>query len=223
MAMELGIRSKCLCFSILVFIILHTAAADDGLGLCKVMNCGKGTCSNTSSSGQLLGFIPVCECDPGWKQPSIGVSLSFLPCVIPNCTIKMECGGKAAPSAPSPVNPPSSNSSADLLNPCKSGISVCGKGSCVVESAFGYRCHCNEGYANLFNMTAGPCLRSCSIGADCSQLGLGLGGNGSETAAPQSQTAGTQTDTSKGFVEDIPILITMAIALTVPFFLFLLG
>lgn len=222
--MELGMRSNCLGSVILVFIILHTAAADDDLGLCKIMNCGKGTCNNKTSSGQLFDFIPVCECDPGWTQPSIGFSLSFLPCVIPNCTIKVDCGGKIPSSAPSPVNPPSSNSSDSLLNPCKSGISVCGEGSCVAESEFGYRCHCNEGYENLFNMTAGPCLRPCSIGADCSQFGFSVGGNGSGTPPPQSQTAAPlfQTEASKGFMEDIPYLTTMAIALTIQFFQFLL-
>jgi hypothetical protein len=160
----------------------------------------------------------VCECDPGWKRPSFELAFFFLPCVIPNCTFEADCGGKAPSSAPSPANPPSSNYSGDLLNPCKSGISLCGEGSCVFEAAISYRCHCNEGYENLLNMTAGPCLRPCSIGADCSQLGFSVGGNRSGTAAPQSQT-----ETSKGFMEDIPILITMAIALIIPFFLFLLG
>lgn len=214
-------RSKRFFLAILVFIMLHTAAADDDdFGMCKIMNCGKGTCNNKSSS-ELIDLVPACECDPGWKQPSIaGVSLSFLPCVIPNCTFEADCGGKAPSSAPSPANPPSSSSSVDLLNACKLGIPVCGEGTCVFESMFSYRCNCNEGYENLLNMTAGPCFRQCSIGADCSQLGFSVGGKGSRAAAPQSPTAAPQS--SKGFMEDIPYLISIAIALTIRFSPFLL-
>lgn len=214
--MELETRNKCLGFAVLFFIMLHTAAADNDTGLCKIMNCGKGTCSK--SSVQLLDIIPVCECDEGWKQPSIGVSLSFLPCVIPNCTLTADCGGKAPSAAPSPVHDPPIKSPTDLLNPCKLGANVCGEGSCVVESEFGYSCKCSEGYENLLNMTSGPCLKPCSIGADCSQLGISVGGNGSGATAPQAQT-----DTSKGFMTDSPYLITMAMGLTIPCFLFLLG
>lgn len=209
-------RSNYLGSALLFFIMLHTVAADDDKGLCKILNCGKGTCNK--SSAQLLDIIPVCECDPGWKQPSIGVSLSFLPCVIPNCTLTDDCGGKVSSSAPTPVHHPPISSPTDLLNPCKLGASVCGEGSCVAESEFGYSCDCSEGYENLLNMTAGPCIKPCSIGADCSQLGISVGGNGSGTAAPQSQT-----DTSKGFMKDSPYLITMAIRLTILCFLLLLG
>lgn len=214
--MELGMRNNYLGSAILFFIMLQTAAAGNDTGLCKILNCGKGTCNK--SSAQSLGIIPVCECNPGWKQPSIGISLSFLPCVIPNCTLSDNCGGKVSSSAPSPVLSPPINSPTDLLNPCKLGASVCREGSCVVESEFGYSCNCREGYENLLNMTAGPCVKPCAIGADCSQLGISVGGNGSGTAAPQYQT-----DTSKGFMKDSQYLITMAIRLTIPCFLFLLG
>lgn len=209
-------RRKCMYFAILVLIMLHTAAADNGTGLCKLMNCGKGTC-NASSSVQFLNIVPVCECEAGWKQPSVGYSFSFLPCVIPNCTLTANCGGNAPSSAPTPVNHPPIKSPTDLLNPCKLGVSVCGKGSCAVESEFGYSCNCNEGYENLLNMTAGPCLKPCSIGADCSQLGIGFGGNGSGTTAPQAQT-----ESSKGFMKDTSYLVAMAVRLAIPCFLFLL-
>ncbi|GLJ44244.1 hypothetical protein SUGI_0924360 [Cryptomeria japonica] len=152
------------------------AALQIDSGLCKIVSCGKGRCNHTASDQPLGIIFPRCVCDDGWTQPSIGLSFSFLPCVIPNCSLDATCS-KAAP-APAPRH----RNSSDLLHPC--GYPVCGEGSCRKTSDYGYACDCDQGYENLLNMTAGPCIRACSIGADCSRLGISLTPSQTPTPTP---------------------------------------
>ncbi|XP_057816903.2 uncharacterized protein LOC131030209 [Cryptomeria japonica] len=127
-------------------------------GLCKEVNCIKGTCDDTLT-GNLSNLVPRCHCDPGWSQPDIGIAVPFLPCVIPNCTLNQNCSsGISSPAPPPPLIPPANHP------PCSA--SACGEGgSCQLTSNFSYVCKCSEGYVNLLNSTAAPCIRECKISA----------------------------------------------------------
>ncbi|KAH9298816.1 hypothetical protein KI387_030498 [Taxus chinensis] len=174
---------KTVLFLVLLFICSSSATADEDSGLCDKITCGKGRCKLFDL------FIPICECDHGWTQPAIGFPLPFLPCVIPNCSFDATCTPSTAPSSspapspspsPSPVLPPGKS----VLHPCE--FALCGEGFCEKTSDYGYKCNCDRGYENLMNMTTGPCIRECSVGADCWELGIsvGVGGSGYRTAAP---------------------------------------
>ncbi|XP_020548615.1 uncharacterized protein LOC110011766 isoform X2 [Sesamum indicum] len=144
--------------SFLLLVSIH--AKED---VCANVDCVKGTCVPYNSS--ILGFD--CECYSGWKKVQIG-PITFPTCVIPNCTLKLQCGNGAPPSPPPPAAaPPPFN----LLSPCN--LVWCGDGSCVANGT-GYYCQCNEGSTNLFNLTTLACFKGCSFGADCSGLGLNL-------------------------------------------------
>ncbi|EEC68425.1 hypothetical protein OsI_36603 [Oryza sativa Indica Group] len=65
-------------------------------------------------------------------------------------------------------------------------LQYCGDGgSCERSSEFGHRCACHDGFQNLLNDTSYPCYRQCSLGSDCSGLGISMF-NGSQpgTAPP---------------------------------------
>ncbi|PSR92753.1 Slit 2 protein like [Actinidia chinensis var. chinensis] len=134
-------------------------------GVCKEVECGKGTCKPSLNSTLLF----ECECDRGWKQsrPDDDNDLKFLPCVIPNCTLDYSCS-EAAP----PVQDKESRSNKSILDPCH--WSDCGGGTCNKTSAFTYKCECREGYYNLLKVDAFPCFRECAIGMDCAGLGITL-------------------------------------------------
>ncbi|RZC90494.1 hypothetical protein C5167_029625 [Papaver somniferum] len=141
--------------------------------VCKEIGCGKGKCVASMSSTNDLLHPFKCECEPGWKQTIGGGNntdhdfLQFLPCVIPNCTMDYSCNAAAEPPMPQLREPPSNES---LFDPCN--WAYCGHGSCIKSNAFGHKCECMEGYENLLNVTAFPCLRECAIGMDCLKLGI---------------------------------------------------
>ncbi|KAK9115663.1 hypothetical protein Sjap_014610 [Stephania japonica] len=122
--------------------------------------CGQGTCkpSNTTSI-----FPFECDCFPGWKPIKLGL-VTFPSCVLPNCTVDMNCGGSAPPSL-SPPFPPFPTLP-NFTDPC--ALTWCGDGTCVANETE-HLCKCNEGSGNLMNMTA----MACSLGADCSGIILG--------------------------------------------------
>ncbi|KAI3983681.1 hypothetical protein MKX01_001085 [Papaver californicum] len=143
--------------------------------VCKEIGCGKGKCkaSSISSSTNDLLHPFKCECEPGWKQ-TLGNNtdhdfLQFLPCVIPNCTMDYSCNSVADSPMPEIREPPSNES---LFDPCN--WAYCGEGSCIKSNTFGHKCKCKEGYENLLNVTAFPCLRECAIGMDCLKLGIAV-------------------------------------------------
>lgn len=131
--------------------------------VCKEVECGKGTCKPSNDSP--LYF--ACECNPGWMQtrPAHDDHLKFFPCVIPNCTLDYSCK-----EAPSPVQEKENRANLSLFDPCR--WTDCGGGSCNKTSKFTHTCECREGYYNLLNITTFPCLRECSIGLDCLNLGI---------------------------------------------------
>ncbi|XP_059650800.1 uncharacterized protein LOC132296631 [Cornus florida] len=131
--------------------------------VCKKVECGKGTCKPSSNST----FLFECVCDLGWKQtrPDNDDQLSFLPCVIPNCTLNYSCI-EAAP----PVQDKESRANESFFDPCH--WTDCGGGTCNRTSPFTHSCLCSEGYDNLLNVTAFPCFRECALGIDCSILGI---------------------------------------------------
>ncbi|KAF9618567.1 hypothetical protein IFM89_002262 [Coptis chinensis] len=146
--------------------------------VCKEVLCGKGKCKVSTNFS--LGYM--CECDQGWKQTTADAQkhFKFLPCVIPNCTLDYSC--TKAPSPSPQIKDPPKNSS--FLDPCN--WAYCGEGSCKKSDTFGYKCECQEGYANLLNDTALPCFSQCSLGMDCASLGITVQ---NKTASPNGASA----------------------------------
>ncbi|GLJ43152.1 hypothetical protein SUGI_0895680 [Cryptomeria japonica] len=209
------VKPNRLLLAIIVFVLcLHTALADSS-GLCKAVNCVMGTCDD-NFTGNLLDAVPRCNCNEDWTQPKLPIQLPFpipfLPCVIPNCTLSTSCSSAAPPLAPPPpLLPPA--------NPTPCTLSLCGEGGvCQNTSQFSYVCNCHEGYENLLNMPAAPCVRDCSMGGDCLKLGINLGGGGTPPAAPAPQASdnnkGSATPpslSSPGVANVIPSRIVMGI------------
>eukprot|EP00250_Pteridium_aquilinum_P015308 c22511_g2_i1 orf=269-940(-) len=147
--------------------------------LCGVVNCMKGTCLDSTS----LPFYQ-CQCDEGWQSP---LNVSWIPCVLPNCSINLGCDSSTnatAPPAPDPTNA--------SFNICS--LSICGDGECIPSgnATLAYECKCNPGSTNLLNMSNGYCLQPCSIGADCSNLNISLG------APPPPPPGTTSQNSSQG-------------------------
>uniref|UniRef100_A0A0E0FMF0 EGF-like domain-containing protein n=1 Tax=Oryza nivara TaxID=4536 RepID=A0A0E0FMF0_ORYNI len=166
------------------------AGAQNGDGSrCSKVRCGMGSCSE--SSDYVFGF--ACRCNPGWSRYHLGnLQFPFLPCVIPNCTINYSCQNGSSSPLPSPSPPPPpppppampSLTNLSIYDPCL--LQYCGDGgSCERSSEFGHRCACHDGFQNLLNDTSYPCYRQCSLGSDCSGLGISMF-NGSQpgTAPP---------------------------------------
>ncbi|XP_044496555.1 latent-transforming growth factor beta-binding protein 2-like [Mangifera indica] len=153
-----------LLLSLFIFNLSVPAVAES----CADVNCGQGTCKDSNSS--LLGF--ECDCNTGWKKLQIG-PLAFPSCVLPNCSIDLQCNNASSPPSSLPqLNDASSPlQSLPQLNVCL--LVWCGKGTCVANGT-GYSCQCSQGASNLFNNSTLACLESCSFGADCLALGLGL-------------------------------------------------
>lgn len=142
--------------------------------ICSTVACGKGNCTVAPGT---LGYR--CECDPGWTQLHVGDNLRFLPCVIPNCSIDSSCSNGSPAPAPTPLPAPKNFS----LDACE--LAYCGTGgTCRNGSGFSYHCECKKGYSNLLNMTTMPCFQKCSIGADCSRIGISFSNSSSNSPAP---------------------------------------
>lgn len=169
--------------------------------VCKEIACGKGKCVSSQNST----FSYECECDPGWKQYRADNDdyLKFLPCVIPNCTVNREC----AAAAPAPVQEKASKTNnTSIFDPCH--WIDCGGGSCNKTSAFTYSCICAQGFNNLLNATAFPCYKECSIGMDCSTLGISMSNTSTSSPPPAlSNNAGLK------LIEDSRWLIILLMSL----------
>ncbi|KAH7543230.1 uncharacterized protein LOC107412210 [Ziziphus jujuba] len=151
-----------------------------GAELCEEMECGKGTCKVDGSSP--IGFI--CECEANWKRTQDDEDdddLRFLPCVIPNCSLKYDGCQPAPPPVPEKEVP--RNISA--FDPCY--WAYCGEGKCTKNNTVSHShvCECNSGFFNLLNVTAFPCYSECTLGSDCESLGIKVANSnsGSESYA----------------------------------------
>ncbi|XP_059293364.1 uncharacterized protein LOC132046672 [Lycium ferocissimum] len=91
--------------------------------------------------------------------------------------MNFSCGEKEAPALA-----PDKRSNSSIFEPCH--WADCGGGSCNKTSSVTYSCDCQEGYYNLLNQTAFPCLKKCALGMDCAQLGIDVPNNNS--SAPPS-------------------------------------
>ncbi|XP_022143152.1 uncharacterized protein LOC111013088 [Momordica charantia] len=130
--------------------------------VCEEVNCGKGNC--TADAGYPFGFI--CNCDSGWKRTRDNDDdLTFLPCVIPNCSLNYGCQ-----PAPPPVPDKTVPRNSSFFDPCY--WAYCGEGECVKNKTYTHTCSCNPGYYNLLNTSAFPCYSDCTIGSDCAKLGI---------------------------------------------------
>ncbi|XP_050374126.1 uncharacterized protein LOC126791707 [Argentina anserina] len=153
--------------------------------VCKGVECGKGTCKPSSSST----FFFECQCDPGWKQIISENStdhFKFLPCVIPNCDLDYSCA-----DAPAPVSDKSNKANTSVFDPCY--WVDCGGGTCNKRSKLAYNCECGEGYYNLLNTTTFPCLKECSIGVNCANLGISLANKSTSPPTPAMAENGSLT------------------------------
>lgn len=142
--------------------ISPTVAAE----ICDDIECGKGTCK--ANGNFPLGYM--CECDSGWTRTSHHEDddddHKFLPCVIPNCTLNY---GSCQP-APPPVPEKEVPLNISAFDPCY--WAYCGEGTCSKNRTYGYRCDCNAGFYNLLNISVYPCYSECTLGSDCSRLGI---------------------------------------------------
>uniref|UniRef100_A0A0D9XTL6 EGF-like domain-containing protein n=1 Tax=Leersia perrieri TaxID=77586 RepID=A0A0D9XTL6_9ORYZ len=159
-------------------ILPNGVAAQNGDRKCSKVNCGMGSCSE--STDYVFGF--ACQCNAGWSRYHLGdLQFPFLPCVIPNCTINYTCQNGSSPPPP-PATPSLTNNS--IFDPCL--LQYCGDGgSCERTSDFTHRCACRDGFRNLLNDTSYPCYQQCSLGSDCSGLGISVyNGSRPGTAPP---------------------------------------
>jgi|UniRef100_A0A803PZ11 hypothetical protein len=133
--------------------------------MCKEMECGKGKCKWNGAFP--LGF--TCECDAGWKRTrdqDDEDDYPFLPCVIPNCTLNY---GGCQP-APPPVPEKEVPRNISAFDPCY--WAYCGEGTCTKNRTHTHMCQCKQGFSNLLNISAFPCYSECTLGSDCSRLGI---------------------------------------------------
>ncbi|OAY42114.1 uncharacterized protein LOC110623169 [Manihot esculenta] len=156
--------------SLLLVSLPVLALADDPLTpflqkICDEVECGKGTC--VADIKYPLGYM--CQCDRGWTRTTnddINTNLTFLPCVIPNCTLNYG-GCQEAPKPPTEKSIPLNSSAFD---PCY--WTYCGGGTCTRNATYTHMCTCNSGFFNLLNISYYPCYSECTIGSDCSNLGI---------------------------------------------------
>ncbi|KAI3956346.1 hypothetical protein MKW92_008378 [Papaver armeniacum] len=182
----------------IVFIVLNSKPGNSQLpGLfpdpCNLVNCVQGKCNSNDT------FIPVCDCNPGWKNLQIA-NITFPLCIVPNCTMNFDCGGT---SLPAPTLPPQNTTATCLW---------CGDGTCVKDGDANV-CQCSQGSANLLNKKDLPCFKECSFGADCINLGFDFGSppppswteNGTSPTPPSSTTFGlNKTGQGSGSAHDAP-------------------
>ncbi|XP_057427085.1 uncharacterized protein LOC130720457 [Lotus japonicus] len=156
--------------AMLLLVLLPMAAkgdiVDDILDkVCEEVECGKGKCVvNTTYP---LNFI--CECESGWKrtrdEDSDKYGTSFLPCVIPQCSLNYGCQ-----PAPPPVPEKSLPHNLSAFDPCY--WAYCGEGKCITNRTYTYGCECSPNFYNLLNISVFPCYSECTLGSDCSRLGI---------------------------------------------------
>ncbi|OIV90809.1 hypothetical protein TanjilG_15542 [Lupinus angustifolius] len=158
---------------------------DDILGkVCDEVECGKGSCVvNTSYP---LNFL--CECESGWKrtrnEDNDTYATSFLPCVIPNCSLDYGCQ-----PAPPPVPEKDVPHNLSAFDPCY--WAYCGVGECTKNKTYTYGCKCNPSYYNLLNISVFPCYSECTLGSDCSRLGIKVSNSTSSTGGGTNQASST--------------------------------
>ncbi|KAK8532085.1 hypothetical protein V6N13_131427 [Hibiscus sabdariffa] len=134
--------------------------------LCDQVECGRGTCR----ADMRFPLSYTCECDPGWTRTRDGSddhddNLRFLPCVIPNCTLDYSCQ-----PAPPPVPQREVPRNSSFFDPCY--WTYCGEGTCNRTDTYKHACECRPGFSNLLNRTYFPCYSQCTLGSDCSRLGI---------------------------------------------------
>ncbi|ESR46215.1 hypothetical protein WN944_007227 [Citrus x changshan-huyou] len=166
---------KPMAFLALLVVLLPTTALGDLDDLapalspffdkmCEKVDCGKGKCR----ADMTHPFNFRCECEPGWKKTKDNDEdndHSFLPCIIPDCTLHYDSCHTAPP--PDPDKVPHNIS---VFEPC-SWI-YCGEGTCRNTSNYKHTCECKPGFNNLLNTSYFPCFSNCTLGADCEKLGI---------------------------------------------------
>ncbi|XP_021891264.1 uncharacterized protein LOC110809683 [Carica papaya] len=161
---------KFMAFLAVFLVLLPTTILGDHLTpffekICEEVECGKGTCKANISYP--LNYI--CECEAGWKQTQddddVDDDHRFLPCIIPNCTLDFSCQ-----PAPPPVPEKEVPHNMSFFDPCF--WTYCGEGNCTKTTTYKHTCECRSGFSNLLNKTFFPCYSQCTLGSDCSRLGI---------------------------------------------------
>ncbi|MCO5560693.1 hypothetical protein L7F22_014310 [Adiantum nelumboides] len=129
---------------------------------CGPVNCVHGVCS-----GSVTVPFYKCLCNEGWQSP---LNASWIPCVLPNCSLDIGCGNTSLSAPPPAISP-----TLESFSLC--ALPICGDGDCVASSnsSLSYECKCNAGSTNIFNSSNGYCIPQCAIGAGCSGLNNPLG------------------------------------------------
>ncbi|XP_061338012.1 uncharacterized protein LOC133284895 isoform X2 [Gastrolobium bilobum] len=172
---------------VLMLLLPMAAKGDDIIDnfldkVCEEVECGKGSCVVNSSYP--LNFL--CECDSGWKRTreddNDTYATSFLPCVIPDCSLNYGCQ-----PAPPPVPEKDIPHNFSAFDPCY--WAYCGEGSCTKNRTYTYRCECNPNYFNLLNISVFPCYSECTLGSDCSRLGITVAKSTTDSGSGNSSQA----------------------------------
>ncbi|KAF5740523.1 hypothetical protein HS088_TW11G00594 [Tripterygium wilfordii] len=201
--------SKSTAFLALLLVLLAViAVGDDVLSdfnemVCEEVNCGKGRCK----AGIGYAFNYICKCDRGWKRTEdddVNDAAPFLPCVIPNCSLDYSCQ-----PAPPPVPETQVPLNISFFDPCY--WAYCGEGSCTRAETYTFECSCKSGFYNLLDTSYFPCYSDCTIGSDCSRLGIKVANQKTTT---NGQTRSPATIIRPGnFHQMIMLIMSMALAL----------
>ncbi|KAI5084383.1 hypothetical protein GOP47_0000552 [Adiantum capillus-veneris] len=145
--------TKCFTFEeeTIGFAQRERSLADDNT--CGPVNCLNGICSTS-----IIFPFYQCTCNEGWQSP---LNLSWIPCVLPNCSFDLGCDNTSLSAPPPAVSP-----TTDAFSLC--ALPICGNGECVASSnsSLLYECKCNGGSINLFNSANGYCIPQCAAGAE---------------------------------------------------------
>ncbi|MCO5555419.1 hypothetical protein L7F22_008965 [Adiantum nelumboides] len=202
---QVVVRLVCVCVLLAVFAtasfqddeLSDAAFLNIGNGLaCELAKCLKGQCINSTS----FPFYK-CECNAGWQAP---FGASWLPCILPNCSIDLTCANKSAVAPAPSVAAPLFSGGLDVC-----ALHVCGNGECIRNGSStrnatdDYECMCDPGYVNFGNKADGYCIRKCSVGADCSNVKLPFGrGNASSPPPPAvaSPVSSSSANVNQGLI-----------------------
>ncbi|KAJ9180120.1 hypothetical protein P3X46_008402 [Hevea brasiliensis] len=179
--------------ALLLALLPVIALGDDPLtpyiqAICDEVECGQGKC--VANIQYPFGYM--CQCDRGWTRTTnddINDNLTFLPCVIPNCTLNYGGCQQTVPNPPS-EKPVPWNASA--FDPCY--WIYCGGGNCTRNATYTHLCTCHSGFSNLLNVPYFPCYSQCTLGSDCASLGIKV----SNTQATNNTAGGSSAAGNHG-------------------------
>ncbi|KAK9078289.1 hypothetical protein SSX86_002346 [Deinandra increscens subsp. villosa] len=155
---------------LLIFFCLFSYTLQDNT--CRNLGCAEGKCVADDNNNSNVSYH--CECNRGWKKMMVA-PMPYPSCIVPNCTLNFACGGRTPPPPPPPPPPQQPFNNTNVCN-----FVWCGEGDCVAKGKT-HDCQCHDDASNLNNNSTFICVKQCSFGADCKQLGI-------NTAKPPSRS-----------------------------------